>query len=390
MSKWLLLVIGLMSSISTANAYRCSTSSQLERPDWMQTYGLNNNDEQIYGFSETRPKWRQSLEEINQLLQAQALSNLAINIRANVKSSIVSEQTYINDKSEERTVIKGSTASQLSLGFLSGTQYFIDQNNCVAYARVGIPKSQLPFVFAYSDFKMHQQKLEDGNVSMADISDFKLIEAVLNETINSGSAEFLVESVKLELKRAKADTDIAEVELRTRQSTREDGPAREQLKKVNRILSAIETLNANGLESDRLNKSREKLEQVKDTISAILGKNLTAIFWTADDIANEAVEGVLQRNRERFYYTKSIGSLEGLIKQAKNYELKDVIHIVIQKKNGRRLSFDEVDISIELHYIDTLTAQRTKSETTQFKAIGRPITDEAIKSKIEDRLEGLL
>ena len=388
--SWLAVFAFIFAGTSSADAYRCSNSNQLNRPSWMNDFGLNNDPEQVFGYSEARPKWRQSLGELNQILKAQAISNLAINIRADVKSSVSSEQNYVNDKGEERTVIRGSTQSQLSLGFLSGTQYFVDQANCVAYARVGIPKSQLPFVFAYSDFRSHQQKLENGTITLADISNFKFIETSLKSATENDATNNLSESIQLELIRVKAETSIVEISIRTQQLESGIDTARSRLMMANDTLNAIGNLQADGIEASELNSAKKALLRIRDEISATLGKNLTAIFWTADQIGSNAVKSLLERKEDRFYYADDISSLDALIDKAREFELKNALHAIIETENQRKLGFDEVDISIKLVYYEVQTGKELTSKIANTKAVGRPITNDEIKRKIGATLDGLL
>ena len=374
-----------------ANAYECSEVSQLAPPKWVVDYGSNEDQSIVYGYSALKPQRNQTLDQINQLLKANSIGDLALNIRASVESAISSEQTFIDDKATEKTKIVSKTKSNLSLSNLSGTSIFIDQLNCIAFARTGLAKADLPFIFALSDFRNFQKILNEGSASLQDIKSFDKTIALLETAAASSSSKNNFLAMAQEISRTSVKAKIAEIKIRVRTASQIDLEPQRKKSEATKVLELIKELEVTEIDEAQYSKEKDLAKDILNQIDAVLGKELIAVAWSVE---NETIAAGLNQYfseaSEQYWLPDRINTAQNLGEITAKYNLDTALFLTIQTNKSRKFGIDEVDIEVGIEYISPSNKTGNKTQKIETKAIGRPVLDEDIAKKIKLALERAL
>jgi hypothetical protein len=380
-----------LTNFTSADAYECSGVSQLAPPKWVVDYGSNDNQSIVYGYAALKPQRNQTLDQINQLLKANSIGDLALNIRASVESAISSEQTFINDKATEKTKIVSKTKSDLSLSNLSGTLIFIDQLNCIAFARTGLAKADLPFIFALSDFRNFQKILNEGTASLQDIKGFDKTLALLETAGASSSSKNNFLAMAQEISRTSVKAKIAEIKIRVRTASQIDLEPQRKKSEATKVLELIKELEVTEIDEAQYSNEKDLAKDILNQIDAVLGKELIAVAWSVE---NETLAAGLNQYfseaSEQYWLPDRINTAENLGEITAKYNLDTALFLTIQTNKSRKFGIDEVDIEVGIEYISPSNKTENKSQKIETRAIGRPVLDEDIAKKIRLALERAL
>ena len=380
-----------LTNFAGASAYECSGVSELAPPNWVVDYGSNDDQSIVYGYAALKPQRNQTLDQINQLLKANSIGDLALNIRASVESAISSEQTFINDKATEKTKIVSKTKSDLSLSNLSGTLIFIDQLNCIAFARTGLAKADLPFIFALSDFRNFQKILNEGTASLQDIKGFDKTLALLETAGASSSSKNNFLAMAQEISRTSVKAKIAEIKIRVRTASQIDLEPQRKKSEATKVLELIKELEVTEIDEAQYSNEKDLAKDILNQIDAVLGKELIAVAWSVE---NETLAAGLNQYfseaSEQYWLPDLINTAENLGEITAKYNLDTALFLTIQTNKSRKFGIDEVDIEVGIEYISPSNKTENKTQKIETKAIGRPVLDEDIAKKIRLALERAL
>jgi hypothetical protein len=378
-------------SVAQAEAYRCSESKAQPRPEWMRSFGLNTDASQLFGYAQTRPSKTQTLSEIDQVLKTMALSDLSLNIRSDVSSSVVSEQGFVDGETSEKMLIAGKTESTLSFGMLSGSQLFIDEAKCVAYARVSIVKSDLPYILALSDFRDYQLKLAAGNASLSDVSRLPDLLANLKKAGQTPGTRSQLTSMQSQIDRTQADSKLREVSLRLDDIRTADKAVAALRKDAVAIISLTDELSKRVPSPPDINAAGNEAQKILAEIDQIYAKPLIAVSWTStDQETHGALLDLIDGTKDKYWAPAHSDTQDKLIAKANDYKLRQALFVSISSDTNRKFGIDEADIIINLHFINTENGSPIRTETLKTKAIGRPINNGIIADKIRKTLESVL
>ena len=235
----------------------------------------------------TRPSKEQSLSDIDQALKTMALSDLSLNIRSDVSSSIVSEQAFANGETSEKMLIAGKTESSISIGMLSGSQLFIDEAKCIAYARVSITKSDLPYIIALSDFRDYQVKLADGQASLGDVLRLPDLLANLRKAGQTSDTSGQLASMQSQIERTQKDSKKLEVILRLKEIRSADKTVAAIRKDAASIVTLADELSEFDASSPDIkaagNEAREILAKIDKIYAKTDNRNFVVIGRPRDE-----------------------------------------------------------------------------------------------------------
>jgi hypothetical protein len=112
-----------------------------------------------------------------------------------------------------------------------------------------------------------------------------------------------------------------------------------------------------------------------------MGSTQIAVGWQTGNLAlDAALETFFETRHEKYWRAAQATDIDKLNDLKRAYDLKTSLFIQATSKTTRNFGIDEVDIRIELTYMDDKSPPNTKQMIT--KAIGRPVNDEAIADKI--------
>lgn len=378
-------------SLTQAEAYRCSKSNAQTPPEWMSSFGLNNDAGQLFGYAQTRPSKEQSLSDMDQVLKTMALSDLSLNIRSDVSSSIVSEQAFANGETSEKMLIAGKTESSISIGMLSGSQLFIDEAKCIAYARVSITKSDLPYIIALSDFRDYQVKLADGQASLGDVLRLPDLLANLRKAGQTSDTSGQLASMQSQIERTQKDSKKLEVILRLKEIRSADKTVAAIRKDAASIVTLADELSEFDASSTDIKAAGNEAREILAEIDKIYAKPIIAVSWSSvAQETNETLLDLINGVNDKYWAPTHSDTQEKLVIKANDYKLQQALFVTITSDTSQKFGIDEAEIIINLNFIDTKNGSAVRTETLKTKAIGRPISNEIIADKIRKTLEGVL
>ncbi|NBR51059.1 MAG: hypothetical protein EBT87_04785 [Alphaproteobacteria bacterium] len=357
----------------------------------MSSFGLNNDAGQLFGYAQTRPSKEQSLSDIDQALKTMALSDLSLNIRSDVSSSIISEQAFANGEASEKMLIAGKTESSISIGMLSGSQLFIDEAKCIAYARVSITKSDLPYIIALSDFRDYQVKLADGQASLSDVLRLPDLLANLRKTGQTSDTSGQLASMQSQIERTQKDSKKLEVTLRLKEIRSADKTVAAIRKDAASIVTLADELSEFDASSPDIKAAGNEAREILAEIDKIYAKPIIAISWSSvAQETNATLLNLINGVNDKYWAPTHSDTQEKLVIKANDYKLQQALFVTITSDTSQKFGIDEAEIIINLNFIDTKNGSAVRTETLKTKAIGRPISNEIIADKIRKTLEGVL
>jgi hypothetical protein len=208
----------------------------------VQTFGKNSEPLSIYGYAQLVPNRRQSLAELRSELKSLALADLALNIQADVTSSITSQQQFTNNSEQQRTEILSAAKTSLRVFDLS-LDTFINERTCSAFGRVSFSRGDVPFAISVAEIRRFASRLEGSELSLREIR--KIEELILNleKTAISGSASaksqlnaFKPELVQIRMRAIEVETGLQLANLAQLNSHPD-----EQLEFIDRLLLNLES-----------------------------------------------------------------------------------------------------------------------------------------------------
>lgn len=382
--------IALLLFVNDAVAYQCDEASAKKVPVWVNQYGLNTNPDFLFGYSQLIPAKKQSLQSINEKLKANALADLATNVNSEVSRTIVSTR---DDLGNDQAVIESSAESNISTGQLSSIDSFIDQKECIAFARVAIEKANIPFISAVSYLRLMKQKTVFNTIKLSEIDAANsLLETLPSIASQAGqSAIAQLASLTPELNAIETEINSRKIDILTSSLSIFSGSKRKELELAEEILDLIEKVERSGQSSARHAGQQKKASQKREAIEKILATNKIAVGWMKTNSAvDEAIRKVIDNSPDKYWAVPNRSDAEGLEKTASEYELKQTLYLELATNKARKFGIDEVDITLNLAYLPVAGGVSPKTQTLKGKAIGRPISDEIIAQKVSALLRDAL
>lgn len=375
-----------------AFAIKCEPSRQELEPAWIKSFGSNSEAVNIYGYSQVVPKRRQSLAELRAELKSLALADLALNVQADVTSSITSQQQFINNDEQQQTDIITAAKTSIRVFDLS-VDTFIDQKTCTAFGRVSFAKKDVPYAVAVAEIRRYGQSLDTQNLNLREIE--KIEELVLNlekaAATGSASAQSQLSAFKAELVQIRMRAIEKEADLRLANLSALNAHPDEQLNFIEKLLLNLETLEASGPLSPYQLDGRQTAEERKAEIKAILGSNIVSVYWDEKNTSlNSALGLFVAENKERFWRPKSVYDEEKFLSLSSDFKIERSIVFEAATKATRKFGIDEVDIQLQIRRLGNGWENSAKTQTIKTKAIGRPISNDAIANKIKEVIEEAL
>lgn len=365
-----------------AEASICSGALTAPTPTWVINFGQNTNAQSIFGYAQTRPDKNQTLADVTQILKTQALSDLALNIQANVTSEISADLTFDGNNERSSTRINNNAQSNLSFVSVTETITYVNEQSCRVYARVSLLRKDIPYVLALNGFVTTAKVLQNKKATRQTIAGLEDVIAALQQSSKEGSAatrqHFASLSGKLDAVRQTANAQS--LELHKALMTSQDAPPSARLASATQLIEAL-SKNTDATSSDAGLLADAKALRAK--LNAIIGGKLTAVAWsTSNRSVSAGLSTLFEARKENFWLAGTGTTLAALMTQASAYQLKTALFVDITRQINRRFGIDEVDITIKLNYLAVPSGDITQSKTFITKAIGRPINDKAIADKI--------
>lgn len=379
-----------LSFSTSAFAFECDNEIDKAAPSWVNKYGLNTDPKFMFGYAQIIPQKNQSLQEINEQLKANALADLSTSINSEVSRTIVSRRDNLGN---DQAVIQSSAESNISTGQLSSSDSFIDQKECIAYARVAIEKANIPFISAVSFLRLLKQKTIFNTVKLSEIDAANgLLETLPDIAAQAGpSATAQLASLTPELKSIETEVNSRKIDILASSLATFSGSKRKELELAEEILALIEKIGQTGQSSTRHANQQKIATQTRDAISQILATNKIAVGWIrTNEAVDEAIRGVIENSPEKYWAAPTRSDAEGLKKMASGYELKRILYLELSTTKSRKFGIDEVDITLQLINLPIDKNISPKTQTVKGKAIGRPISDEIIAEKVSGLLKSAL
>lgn len=365
-----------------AEARICNGPQTSPTPAWVAGFGQNTDAASIFGYAETRPGKKQTLAEITQILKAQALSDLALNIQANVTSEISTDLTFDGGKERSSTNISNNARSNLSFVSVTETVSWVNEQSCRAFARVSLLRKDIPYVRALNAFVSSSTILQGDEATLETVSGLEGVVASLQQASQSGSAatrqHFASLTGQFEAVRKTANKQAMKLH-KARMTTENASPAA-------RLASAAHLIEVLSKKTDAPPSEAGLLadaKAVQANLNAIIGSGQTAVAWsTGNRAVSDGLSSLFEARKENFWLAETGTARAALMKQASTYQLKAALFVDIGTQLNRKFGIDEVDITIKLNYLAVPSGNITRSKTLKTKAIGRPINDKAIADKI--------
>jgi hypothetical protein len=377
---------------SPANAYKCEPSRQGVEPSWVQTFGKNSEPLSIYGYAQLVPNRRQSLAELRSELKSLALADLALNIQADVTSSITSQQQFTNNSEQQRTEILSAAKTSLRVFDLS-LDTFINERTCSAFGRVSFSRGDVPFAISVAEIRRFASRLEGSELSLREIR--KIEELILNleKTAISGSASaksqlnaFKPELVQIRMRAIEVETGLQLANLAQLNSHPD-----EQLEFIDRLLLNLEMLEASAPLTKNQLDGRQAAEERKLEINSVLGSNIISVYWDKkNEPLDSALKTFLKENRATFWRPQGVYDETKFISISSDYKISRNIIFEVNTQTSRKFGIDEVEIQLQMRYLGEGWGTPPRTNSINTKAIGRPIDNDTIANKIKTTIEGAL
>jgi len=378
-------VFVLFASLSArANETVCVTGASDPRPDWINSFGSNEETLKIYGYSQFGPKAGQTREQFVQNLKNAAIGDLTLNIRTDVKSSIETSQRFSDGEEVSSADINYSAESQLSLGLLSGTNIFIDENKCLGFARVGMDRQDLPFVLAWSDIKSFEDQVRTQSLDLRSLQSFsKLLQALEESSKNSNSTIGQYNSRQPELERIIVSVKNEEIRIRLGDLENLSGSLSYKRKQLNRLSELLNDVSkARDLSEIEETKKQEISEQL-DEIGSVVGGSAAALGWsTLSPSLDRKLMGFVEANKAKYWSEGSGEDKDSVVSVMKDYDLDSGLFLDLSLTRSKKFGIEEVSISIEIKRLGEDLREKPGAKILKTKAVGRKVNEEIIASKI--------
>lgn len=382
--------LSLLLNVNVALAYECNEAAVKDTPAWVSQYGLNTNPEFMYGYAQLIPKEKQSLQSVNEQLKANALADLSTSINSEVSRTILSLRDNLGN---DQAFIQSSAESNISTGQLSSVDSFIDQKECVAYARVAIEKANIPFISAISYLRLMKQKTVFNTIKLSEIDAANnLLEGLPNIASQAGqSATAQLASLTPELNSIEAEINSRKIDILASSLSIFSGSKRKELELADEILGLIKKVEQAGQSSARHASQQKNASQTRQAILQVLASNKIAVGWMqTNNAVNEAILETIEGGPDKYWVASGISDPEGLRKAASGYELTQTLYLELTTNKVRKFGIDEVDITLNLTYTADKSSVSPRTQTVKGKAIGRPISDDIIAKKVASLLSNAL
>lgn len=377
---------------SPANAYKCEPSRQGVEPSWVRAFGKNSEPLSIYGYAQLVPNRRQSLAELRSELKSLALADLALNIQADVTSSITSQQQFTNNSEQQRTEILSAAKTSLRVFDLS-LDTFINERTCSAFGRVSFSRGDVPFAISVAEIRRFASRLEGSELSLREIR--KIEELILNleKTAISGSAsaKSQLNAFKPELAQIRMRAIEVEAGLQLANLAQLNAHPDEQLEFIDRLLLNLEMLEASAPLTKNQLDGRQAAEERKLEINSVLGSNIISVYWDKkNEPLDSALKAFLEENRATFWRPQGVYDETKFISISSDYKISRNIIFEVNTQTNRKFGIDEVEIQLQMRYLGEGWGTPPRTNSINTKAIGRPIDNDTIASKIKTTIEGAL
>lgn len=377
---------------SPANAYKCEPSRQGVEPSWVQAFGKNSEPLSIYGYAQLVPNRRQSLAELRSELKSLALADLALNIQADVTSSITSQQQFTNNSEQQRTEILSAAKTSLRVFDLS-LDTFINERTCSAFGRVSFSRGDVPFAISVAEIRRFASRLEGSELSLREIR--KIEELILNleKTAISGSAsaKSQLNAFKPELAQIRMRAIEVEAGLQLANLAQLNAHPDEQLEFIDRLLLNLEMLEASAPLTKNQLDGRQAAEERKLEINSVLGSNIISVYWDKkNEPLDSALKAFLEENRATFWRPQGVYDETKFISISSDYKISRNIIFEVNTQTNRKFGIDEVEIQLQMRYLGEGWGTPPRTNSINTKAIGRPIDNDTIANKIKTTIEGAL
>lgn len=375
----------LFASLSAgASETVCIPGASDPRPDWILNFGSNEDTAKIYGYSQFGPKGGQTREQFVQNLKNAAIGDLTLNIRTNVKSSVETSQKFLDGEEVSSADINYSAESQLSIGLLSGTNIFIDEDKCLGFARVGMDRQDLPFVLAWSDIKSFEDQVSTQSLDLRSLQSFpKLMQALEESAKNSNSTMGQYNSRQPELDRIVVSVKNEEIRIRLSDLENLTGSLSYKRKQLNRLSELLlDVSKVRDLSEIEETKKQEISEQLAE-IGSVVGGRAAALGWsTLSPSLDRKLMGFVEANKGK-YWSEGSGEDKGsVVSVMKDYDLDSGLFLDLAMTRSKKFGIEEVSISIEIKQLGGDLKEEPRAKILKTKVVGREVNDELIASKI--------
>tara|TARA_B100000963_G_scaffold337352_1_gene333265 strand:- start:3458 stop:4669 length:1212 start_codon:yes stop_codon:yes gene_type:complete len=375
--------------LSPANAYKCEPSRQGLEPSWLPSFGQNSAPLNIYGYAQLVPNRRQSLAELRSELKSLALADLALNIQADVTSSITSQQQFINNSEEQRTEILSAAKTSLTVFDLS-LDTFINERTCTAFGRVSFVRRDVPFVISVAEIRRYAKNLNDLELNLREIGKIEELISNLEKAAMSGStsAKSQLSAFKPELVEIRMRAIEAEADLQLANLPKLNSHPDEQLEFINRFLLNLEMLEAAAPLSKSQLDGRQAAEERKLEINSVIGSEIISVYWdNKNEPLDSALKTFLKENRDSYWRPQGVYDETKFISISSDFKLNRSIIFEANTQTSRKFGIDEVDIQLQMRYLGEGWGTPPRTNSINTKAIGRPIDNDTIADKIKTTIE---
>lgn len=367
-----------------AGASVCAPGTSEQRPDWITSFGSNEDLAKVYGYSQFGPELGQTREQFVQNLKNAAIGDLTLNIRTDVKSSVATSQKFSDGEEVSSADINYSAQSQLSLGLLSGTNIFIDEDKCLGFARVGMDRRDLPFVLAWSDIKSFEDQVRTQSLDLRNLQSLpELLRALEESSKNSDSTIGQYASRKPELERIIVSVKNEEIRIRLGDLQNLSGSLSYKRKQLNRLSTLLsEVSKARELSEFEEAKKLEISEQLAE-IDSVFGGSAAALSWsTLSPALDTKLMAFVEANKAKYWSQGSGAGKESVVAVMKDYDLEAGLFLDLSLTRSRKFGIEEVVILIEIKRLGGDLQEKPNAKILTTKVIGRTINEEIIASKI--------
>lgn len=379
------------SLLSDAHGFECDVGAQKPEPSWVAQMGTNSDLETVYGYAQTRPLSGSPLTQVLQILKSNAMADLALNIRSDVTSNISTEMNFDGDDASDKTQIKAASQSSLSFGALGDTQIFIDNLACMVFTRVGLTRTDIPYVLALSDFRRFEASVKTTNLTMLQLDELSQILKALQNAAKLGRPVIQQQYLALEpeINKVTAITNEKLIGLMAAQLDGLTGTPKEKREFLQRLSTLLSIKNKKMTVSDL--EIKKAVDKSLAALDSVVGSKLMAVSWKAQSVSiNSNLEAYFANASETFWLAGTLDDPTKLLNLSSQYDLSSALFFDISTNTSRQFGIDEVAINVELLYYDNGEPQRDKSKILSGKAIGRPINDTIISQKIINLIDAAL
>jgi hypothetical protein len=382
------ILTGLLLLLAAENAYafKCDKDNAKRPPIWVSQYGLNTNPDFMYGYAQLIPKKKQSLQRINEQLKANALGDLSTSINSEVSRTVISQRDNLGN---DQAFIQSSAESNISTGQLSSIDSFIDQKECIAYARVAIEKANIPFISAVSYLRLMRQKTVFNTIKLSEIEAANSLLAGLPDmAAQSGqTATTQLASLSPELTSIETEINSRKIDILALSLSIFSGSKRKELELAAEILDLIKKVEQSGQSPARHASVQKNASQKHQAILQVLASDKIAIGWIKTKTAIDgAILKAIDKNPDKYWAAPTSTDAEELKKTAAEFELKQTLYLELTTQKARKFGIDEVDITLSLSYAPVQSSIAPTTLNLAGRAIGRPISDDIIAEKVSSLL----